>query len=50
MELENFDLESFVMFLEAEAEQSRIILDEKLGFVFYPCMNAIEEGLERSMA
>ena len=50
MEFENFDLETFVMFLEAEAEQSRIVLDEKLGFVFYPCTNAIEEGLDRSMA
>ena len=30
MEFENFDLETFVMFLEAEAEQSRIVLDEKL--------------------
>lgn len=50
MKFENLDLEGFVMLLEAEMEQSRIVLDEKLGFVFYPCQNAIEEGLNRSMA
>ena len=50
MKFENFELEAFVMFLEAEAEQSRVVLDEKIGFIFYPCMNAIEEGLEKSMA
>lgn len=26
------------------------ILDEELGWVFYPCTNAIKEGLDRSMA
>lgn len=26
------------------------VLDEKLGWVFYPSQNAIEEGLNRSMA
>lgn len=44
------ELEGFVMLLEKEMEQSRIVLDEKLGFVFYPSPNAIEEGLNRSMA
>lgn len=50
MEFENFELESFVILLEAEMEQSRVVLDKKLGWVFYPCHNAIEEGLSRSMA
>lgn len=50
MEFENFELESFVMLLESETEQSRVVLDEKLGWVFYPCPNAIEQGLNRSMA
>lgn len=44
------DLEAFNMYLEKEMEQSRTQLDEKLGWVFYPCLNAIEEGLEKSMA
>lgn len=44
------NLEEYVFFLEQEMEQSRTILDEQLGWVFYPCLNAIEEGLERSMA
>lgn len=50
MKFENFELEGFVMLLEAEMKQSRIVLDEKLGFVFYPCPNAIKEALDRSMA
>lgn len=30
--------------------QSFSALDEELGWIFYPCTNAIEEGLDRSMA
>lgn len=44
------ELETMIMFLEAEMEQSRTVLDEKLGWVFYPCKNTIEEALEKSMA
>ena len=44
------DLETLVMFLKAEKEQSRIVLDEKLGWVFYPCQNAIKEAIEKGMA
>lgn len=44
------DLETFIMYLEKEMEQSRTRLDKKLGLVFYPCLSAIEEGLEKSMA
>ena len=44
------DLEAYVMYLEAEMNESRTILDEELGCAFYPCSNAILEGLERSMA
>lgn len=44
------DLETYIMFLEASMEESRMVLDEGLGWVFYPCENAIEEGLGRSMA
>ena len=44
------DLETLVMLLKAEKERSRIVLDEKLGWVFYPCKNAIDETLEKSMA
>lgn len=44
------DLETYIMFLEAEMEESRVVLNENLGWVFYPCPNAIEEGLNRSMA
>lgn len=44
------DLETYIMFLEASMEESRMVLDENLGWVFYPCENAIEEGLNRSMA
>lgn len=43
-------LEALLMLMELEMEESRIVLDEELGFVFYPCPNAIEEGLNRSMA
>lgn len=30
--------------------QSYEILDEELGWVVYPCTNAVLEGLEKSMA
>lgn len=50
MEFTRSKLDDFIMVLETEMEESRIKLDEKLGFVFYPYKNAIEEGLEKSMA
>ena len=50
MEFEKSELEEFVMFLEQEMEQSRTILDEQLGWIFYPCPNALVEALEKSMA
>lgn len=46
----NIDLETFIFMIEKEMEEARNVLDEQLGWVFYPCPNAIEEGLERSMA
>lgn len=50
MEFTKEKLETFFMFREAEINESRTVLDESLGWVFYPCENAIEEGLGRSMA
>ena len=50
MEFEKCELEDFIMVLEAEMEQSRTVLEEKLGWVFYPCSNALLEALEKSMA
>lgn len=50
MEFTKEELEVFVMLWEAEMKESRTVLDESLGLVFYPCKNAIEEALERSMA
>lgn len=44
------DLKDFILFLDEEMEESIEKLDEKLGLVFYPCPNAIEEALDRSMA
>lgn len=44
------ELEDMIMLLEAEMEQSRTVLDENLGWVFYPCSNALFEALEKSMA
>lgn len=46
----DFDLDTYLFFIEKEMEESRIILDSKLGWVFYPCFNAIDEALEKSMA
>lgn len=50
MEFTKEELETFIMFLEAEMNESRTVLDEELGWVFYPCKNAIREALEKSMA
>lgn len=50
MEFEKCELEDFILLLEAEMNQSRTILDEKLGRVFYPCSNSLFEALEKSMA
>lgn len=50
MDFERLELEDLVMLLEAEMNESRTILDEKLGLVFYPCSNALFEALEKSMA
>lgn len=44
------DLEEFIDVLNARLAGSHVHFDDKLGLVFYPCINAIEEGLERSMA
>ena len=44
------ELEAMMMILEAEMKKSRTVLDEKLGWVFYPCSNALFEALEKSMA
>lgn len=46
----DFDLDEYLTFTEKEMEESRIVLDEQLGFVFYACFNAIDEALEKSMA
>lgn len=43
-------IEALILLRELEAEESRMVLDEKLGWIFYPCENAIEEGLNMSMA
>ena len=43
-------IEIFLMLRKLEMEENRMVLDENLGLVFYPCQNAIEEALERSMA
>lgn len=43
-------IEALIMFREMEMEESRYVLDENIGLVFYPCENAINEGLEKSMA
>lgn len=50
MEFTKEELEVFDMLREAEMKESRTVLDESLGWVFYPCENAIEEALEKSMA
>lgn len=50
MEFTKEEFEVFDMLRKAEMNLSRTILDENLGLVFYPCENAIEEALERSMA
>lgn len=44
------DLEAYIMYLESTMKESRTVLDEELGWIFYPCPNAIKEALERSMA
>ena len=44
------DLDAYFDDLNARLAESHVHFDDKLGMVFYPCMNAIEEGLERSMA
>lgn len=43
-------IETFIMLRELEMEESRMVLDENLGWVFYPCSNALFEALEKSMA
>lgn len=43
-------ISTFLMLRKLEMEESRMVLDENLGWVFYPCKNAIEEALEKSMA
>lgn len=50
MEVTKESIEAFFMFREAEVKQSVTRLDEKLGWVFYPCQNAIKEAIEKSMA
>lgn len=50
MEFTKEELEVFDMLREAEMNESRTVLDESLDWVFYPCKNTIEEGLNRSMA
>lgn len=50
MEFTKEKLETFFMFREAEMNESRTVLDESLGWVFYPCSNALFEALEKSMA
>lgn len=44
------DLKDFILFLDEEMEESIEKIDKELGLVFYPCSNAIEEALDRSMA
>lgn len=44
------DLEAYFDDLKARLEESHVHFDDKLGLVFYPCNNAIKEGLDRSMA
>lgn len=46
----DFDLATYLFIIEKEMEESRIVLDEQLGWVFYPCSNALDEALEKSMA
>ena len=46
----DFDLDTYLFYIEKEMEESRIVLDEQLGWVFYPCFNSINEALEKSMA
>ena len=46
----SYDLDELLILSEKEIEESRIALDGKLGWVFYPCFNAIDEALEKSMA
>lgn len=48
MKFDEMTVSDFMAYFEEK--QSRTVLDEELGWVFYPCQNAIEEGLERSMA
>ena len=50
MDLTSEDIKNFIDEMEQEMERSRIIQDEELGLVFYPCSNAIFEALNRSMA
>lgn len=50
MEVTKESIEAFFAFRKAEMKQSVTRLDENLGWVFYPCQNAIEEALEKSMA
>lgn len=50
MEFDYKELEAFIDDLNARLAESRTQLDEKLGWVFYPCLNAIEKALDRSMA
>nr|DAV26826.1 MAG TPA: hypothetical protein [Caudoviricetes sp.] len=44
------DLKEFIIFLDEQMEESIEKLDKELGLVFYPCPNAIEEALDKSMA
>lgn len=50
MEITKESVEAFFAFRALKMQQSRVVQDEKLGFVFYPCQNAIKEALEKSMA
>lgn len=50
MEITPENIADFINEMEEEMERSRLVPDEKLGFVFYPCSNALFEALEKSMA
>lgn len=50
MELTPKDIAEFINEMEEEMERSRLVPDKELGWVFYPCSNALFEALNRSMA
>lgn len=50
MNKERKELENFIDDLNARLAESHVHYDDKLGEVFYPCQNAIIEGLNKSMA